>query len=202
MMPNFQIPESVVRYYSDPKIRSAVDALIDALEGNSMPECTWGEAQSYNKALLMAAQVRADFNDLLFRLWDATWGQVKPERLTGEYFDWTDHSPQKLWGNRYSSVIFYRGGNPDNGGKGDCLFASLIEGQVSLRVERWTDDGIFAPHLGQLEVTGWELHTSEDEWTYFENQSLSVPDFLSAPDETLRRFQEGAKRMIDALRED
>lgn len=202
MMPNFQIPESVVRYYSDRKIRSAVDALVDALEGDKMPECTWEEAQSYNKALLMAAQVRADFNALLFRLWDATWGQAKPGRLTGDYFEWDSQSPQKLWENRNCMLVYYRDGNPDNGGKSDCLFASLEEGNVSIQVQRWTDNKNVAPHPGPIAVAGWELRDAHEAWPYFENQSLSVPDFLSAPDETLRRFQDDAKRMIDALLED
>ena len=51
----FPIPASLTNHFGNPAVRRAVDALVDALDGNNMPESSWDEARSYNQALLMAA---------------------------------------------------------------------------------------------------------------------------------------------------
>ena len=60
-------PDSLRAYYDNGNkaVGRAVDALTGKLNGADMPDCDWKEAQNYNQALLMTAQVRADYVALL-----------------------------------------------------------------------------------------------------------------------------------------
>ena len=84
------VPASLCKYYQNRTVRQAVDSLIDGLDGKKTPEVNWMEARNYNKALLSAAQVRGDFIEFLFKIWEDSFGQADPERLQGEIFEWRE----------------------------------------------------------------------------------------------------------------
>ncbi|MDE0270321.1 MAG: hypothetical protein OXP11_03855 [Gammaproteobacteria bacterium] len=96
-MATIEIPESLKVYYENKAVRRAVDELVRKLDGAGMPDCDWEEAQNYNRALLMAAQVRADYMALLFDVWEATFGRSKPQRLGDQYFGHEYLSPKLVW---------------------------------------------------------------------------------------------------------
>ena len=97
--------------------------LVDVLDGVNMPDTGWEEARNYNQALLMAAQVRADLADLLFRVWDASFGQANPSCLGEEYFNSEAASPAAIWRERYVERYYYRDGRPaEEDRRSDGLF--------------------------------------------------------------------------------
>ena len=104
----FPIPNSLQEYFGNLAVRNAVDSLAAALDGENAPQMGWDEARNYNQALLMAAQVRADLVDLLFRVWDATFGQANTLRLGVEYFDGQeDGFPAAVWRERHVERYYY-----------------------------------------------------------------------------------------------
>ena len=72
-----------------------------------MPDCDWKEAKNYNQALLMAAQVRADYVALLFDIWDATFGSQSLDGLGHEYFDHEHLSPNLIWSYQWLWRSYY-----------------------------------------------------------------------------------------------
>ena len=122
-METIEIPESLKTYYKDKAVQRAVKELVGKLNGADMPDCDWDEAQNYNQALLMAAQVRADYVGLLFKVWDATFGQSDPQRLMGEYFEYEKLSPNQIWEveNKCLWRDYYRNGDSAEGGQCDSL---------------------------------------------------------------------------------
>jgi len=115
------VPTSLCKYYQNKAVRGAVDSLIDVLDGNNTPEVSWAEARNYNKALLSAAQVRGDFIEFLFKIWEESFGEANPGRLQGEFFEWKHCKPAKIWTSGELNRTYYRNGNPDNGGPSDVL---------------------------------------------------------------------------------
>lgn len=98
----FIFPESVKSYYEDAKIRESVDALLEKLDGcGAFENIDRNEARSYNQALLAAAQVRADYVELLFNFWEETFGkaiQQEGENLREEFLS-ENNAPKDIWKN-------------------------------------------------------------------------------------------------------
>jgi len=199
----FTIPSSLQEYFGNQAIRTAVDALADCLDGKNMPEVRWDEARNYNQALLMAAQVRADFVDLLFRVWDATFGQANPAQLGEEYFDSDDISPGSIWEEQYVGRYYYRDGRPaEEEGRNDGLFFWRVPHttrRILLCVERYEGDDcveIAANAADRLE--GWHVERS-DETHGFLNQSVDIMEFLDNPSPVLDHFRRDAFKMVEFL---
>ena len=205
----FPIPESLKKYFGDPAIGSAVDALVDALDGTDIPEVSWEEAQNYHRALLMGAQVRADLADLLFRVWDASRGQTNPARLGGEYFEYEYASPAEIWNNRSVFRSYYRGGRPvKEGGQSDGLYVWLappMKTTLELAVWRWDQDENLAEVQadGADGLEGWCVeHDVDEDSNYLANQSVDIAEFRDNPCSILERFRHNACEMIDLLVQD
>ena len=109
----FPVPESLKKYYEKRAIFNAVNALVGALDGTNAPELSREEVKNYNQALLMAAQIRTDFVDLLFRVWDEIFGKI----ITGK--EWFDYR-HNIWHEGYLAVSHYYGA-VENGGRSDTL---------------------------------------------------------------------------------
>ena len=203
----FPIPESLNHYFGDQAVRHAVDALADALDGNNMPKSVWEEARKYNQALLMAAQVRADFVDLLFRVWDRTFGPANPAQLGEEYFaDQHDGFPARIWSNGYVERYYYRDGRPaDENGPSDGLFVWLVppaDRMIALGVERYADGEEVAeiPANAADRLDGWHVaDTVDDDYAYFSNQPVGITEFLGNPGPVVDRFRRDAVEMVNFL---
>ncbi len=205
----FQIPESLKEYYGNQAIRNAVDALVDALDGADMPAASWEEARNYGQALLMAAQVRADLADLLFRVWDATFGQTNPARLGEEYFDSEYASPAVIWGERYVERYYYRDGLPaEEDGPSDGLFAWLVpptRRMIALGVERYSDgDKVLELPADAVDgLEGWHVAADMDGgYNYLTNEAVDIGEFLDDPCPALERFRRDAVEIVDFLTQD
>ena len=200
----FPIPSSLQEYYGNQAVRNAVDALVDVLDGADMPEVGWDEARNYNQALLMAAQVRADLADLLFRVWDATFGQADPARLGEEYFNWEEASPAAIWRERYVERYYYRDDRPaDEDGRSDGLFVWLVpptKRTIALGVDRFAegDDLAELPANATDGLEGWHI-AMNDGCSYLSNQSVEIAQFLANPSQTLEQFHRDAVEMVNFL---
>ena len=201
----FHIPQSLKEYYGDVAVRRAVDALSANLNGTNMPEVQWEEAQNYNQALLMAAQVRADLLDLLFRVWDESFGQAEPDRLGKDLFHLNDkdHSLAGIWEWKELVRYYYRDQRPPSEeGPSDGLGVMVSETRhVRLLVVRYAiGDKVAAP--GAITGTeGWEItRYATGNREYLVNQSVDVRAFLDDPCPALARFRDDARVMVDALR--
>ena len=203
----FPIPESLKHYFGDPAVRRAVNALADVLDGANMPDTSWDEARNYNQAILMAAQVRADFVDLLFRVWDATFGPANPAQLGEEYFaDQHDGYPAAIWNNLYVERYFYRDGRPaDEDGRSDGLFVWLVprtERMMALGVERFTEGDDIAEIRADAAdgLEGWHVANDvDDDYTYFSNDPIDITEFLDNPCPIVDQFRRDAVEMVNFL---
>ncbi len=200
-MTTIEIPKSLRTYYGNKAVRRAVDDLVGKLNEADMPDCDWDEAQNYNQALLMAAQVRADYVGLLFKVWDTTFGQSDPQRLMGEYFEYEKLSPNQIWGveNKCLWRDYYRNGDSVEDGQCDSLHVRLTEASLELMVYRFNDDDEL-DHSGTPKVEGWSTK-HDDTWDgqYFANKSVSTEEFLNESEQVIDRFAEDADKIIQVL---
>ena len=197
-LPDQLPPESLKEYFGNTAIRRAVDALVDVLCKKDMPEITWREAQDYNQAILMAAQVRADFAGFLFDLWDQTFGQVNPEQLGEEYFETTEHSPTAIWSSWQVCRSYYVG----NSEKGyDFIVACpKVRNKFELQVWHWigSEDSFDYSKLPELKLTDWSKENNE-EGQYFANNSADIQDFFKDPNTILERLRRESVAVVNAI---
>ena len=197
----FPIPESLQKYYGNQAIRNAVDAL----DGTGMPDSFWEEARNYNQAVLMAAQVRADPVDLLFRVREATFGQANPARLGEEYFDYEKASPAAIWKERYVERFYYRDDRPmEEGGRSDGLFVWLVPPTmrtIALGVMRYSeDDSLVKLHANVAEsLGGWHVAMEVNNGYNYFNRSVHIAQFLDDPCPALEGFRHDACEMVNFL---
>lgn len=203
----FRIPESLREYYGDVAVRRAVDALIEKLDGAKMPEVGWQEARNYNQALLMAAQVRADLVDLLFGVWEESFGQAKPDRLGEDYYGWEeeDHPLATIWKNKTLVRYYYRDKRPPSAdGRSEGLGVEVF-GDQNLRpfVVRYAKGDTVAEPGAIAETEGWEsTHQNLFDSAVLVNHSVDVRAFLHDPCPALVQFRKDAHAVVDALRQD
>ena len=197
------IPKSVREYYTNKAVRKAVDALLEKLDGRDSPELGWNEARKYNQALLMAAQVRTDFIEFLFEVWDGSFGNAEPNRLQGEYFDFESSSPAGIWDESELARYYYRNGNPDDDGPSDELgvFIEEVGDEISLRlwVARYDNKNSnqTVPN-GMDELDGWEVEAN-GEGEYLVNKPISIMDLDCKDMRPIKRFAEDARRAVQFL---
>ena len=183
------VPTSLCKYYQNEAVRQAVDSLIDGLDGKNTPEMNWMEARNYNKALLSAAQVRGDFIEFLFKIWEDSFGQTDPGRQ-GEIFEWQHWTPAEIWTSRHFARTYYRNGNPDNGGPSDTLGVWLNEkNRLLLFVNRYgEDDG--AVDLGEVDCPeGWQV------------ENCDGADFMANEGSDIVELCRGGASQMDAVRQ-
>ena len=207
----FPVPESLNQYFRDQAVRNAVEALVDALDGKNMPATGWDEARNYNQALLMAAQVRADFVDLLFRVWDATFGRANSAQLGEGYFTQIERrqegTPAAIWKNQYVEHYYYRDSRPaDEDGRNDGLFVWLVPSTktIALGVERYSEGGDMPdlPRNAADGLKGWSIETNVQRnisSTYFSNQPVDITEFLDNPCPVVDRFRRDAVEIVTFL---
>lgn len=197
------VPTSLCKYYQNKAVRGAVDSLIDVLDGNNTPEVSWAEARNYNKALLSAAQVRGDFIEFLFKIWEESFGETNPGRLKGEFFEWKHSKPAKIWTSGELTRTYYRSGNPDNGGPSDVLGVWMDEkDRLRLTVNRY-DEEEDALDLGEVDCPeGWKVENC-DGVDYMTNEGSDIVELcrggVSEMDAVRQRMAEEARRMVKYL---
>ena len=203
----FHIPQSLKEYYGNVAVLRAVDALSERLDGTNMPEVQWEEARNYNQALLMAAQVRADLVDLLFRVWNESFGKAEPYRLGEDCFEWGEgaYGLSDIWKVRELGRSYYRDQLPPGEEKrSDGLGVNVSENRyLRLFVVRYEQGDSVAEPGAIAGTAGWEsTHYAAGGYDYLVNQSVDVRAFLDDPGPALARFRTDARAVVDALRQD
>jgi len=137
--------ECLDRYFSNIAIRQAVDALVDKLDGTKPPDLTWKHAQQYSRALLIAAQVRADFIELMFDVWERTFG----EACRSEFPNYCEnhwgrdvafYGPEPVWNDGEIGRTYYRDNMPEKGGRNEEFYVETPkQSTLCLRVYRFRD---------------------------------------------------------------
>ena len=182
----FYIPQGLKEYYGNVAIRRAVDALSASLDGTNMPEVQWEEARNYNQALLMAAQVRTDLVDLLFRVWDESFGKAEPYRLGEDYFEWCEgaYSLSDIWKGKELGRFYYRDQLPPGEDKrSDGLGVNVSENRdLRLFVVRYEQGDSVAEPGAIAGTAGWEsTHDATGGYDHLVNQSVDVRHFSTIP---------------------
>lgn len=197
-MAKFEIPEALKHFFTDKKVQGAVIDLVGKLDGKDIFECDWLEAQDYNQALLFAAQVRADFVDLHYQIWEDTFGINNPSILGVEYFNAEENSPSYVWENEIVQRYYYRSGNIDENGRNDGLLVRAGGEKIKLNIIRFDGNDNIVNAEGLEEVKGWRSELIDDEF-YLSNAAVDVKEFIHDPDALIEQFREDARRIIEAL---
>ena len=193
------VPNSVCEYYRNSAVRRSVDELVQSLDGNSTPEISWEEARNYNKALLTAAQVRADFIEFLFAVWERSFGQMEPERLGKEYFDYETYSPEGVWDEKDLIINYYRNGDPEDGGRSDALGIAVNENnELYLHVSRYDEQEELEDFSNVELPQGWRLKYFEENG-YLVNCSTNIFDFREDMAKIIERFSQDARTVVEYL---
>lgn len=204
----FIVPDSVKTYFEDEKVRASVDALLEKVDGKETFEnIERNEARSYNQALLAAAQVRADYVELLFGLWEETFGnalQKEGQALVNKFYG-EDNSPGKIWANDSVNSWVYR--------KGAALEEAVLYDlavwiwedsglKVGLTISKWNENGgeyiDFDVALSEEGLEFWRVETPDDDRAHLSSQ-VSFSDFVANPDAQLLRFRQAAEVLVRQL---
>lgn len=206
-MAGFEIPNSVRTYVTDRKVREAVDALADVLQGDNPPEMSFEDARHYNQALLMAAQVRADHNDLLFWLWEQTFGP-SADKVAKQFvldFESDRCTPESMWDEGIVWQTISREGcyAPDLVQAFE-LYACVEDREVYLLVARWDgaegEHGDFSFDPADIgDATTWQSFRDDEGHIVAQTASVSLDDISSNPDECVRGIRAAADQMVAYL---
>ena len=197
----FPIPRSLKKYYEERAVFKAVNELVGVLDGSKAPKLSRKEAKDYNQALLMAAQVRADFVGLLFRVWDETFG--KAEIAVEERFYSQTYTISHIWEGGELGVSYYYG-TGDRDHRSNTLGVMTSTGddlhKISLYVQRFdrNEDYAACPDRVPSGLEDWKIIPDDDNW-WFQNESVDMVDFLENPGPTLDRFRRETIKMVEFL---
>lgn len=193
----YTMPESLRAYFSDePAVARAVDALATDLAGKKCPEQTFEYIREYNRALLMAATVRADFIDMLFELWSRSFGVAGAvEHLDAEFFDTPpdEASPKGMWETSQLNRHFHLS-------QADGIVCLTITGDREAKeiyLELWIDDGDI--DLETLHRASWKIESS-DEADYLQSSPVAISKLINDPQSAIEELRVCANTLIDALR--
>ena len=194
------IPQSVLEYYGDRSRSRVVDILIQVLDGERALEVTWEDACNYGRALLSAAQTRADYMECLFGVWEDTFGCARPERLQGGYFEWSDWTPQNIWTHGRLRRCYYRGGNPADGGPSDGLGVVLgRDGGIRLFAARFdANDEILEQHADGL-PDGWSVRHYARHGDHLLNRPAKVEEIHADRSGARERLVRDAQAIVNHL---
>ena len=198
----FPIPRSLKKYYEERAVFKAVNELVGVLDGSKVPELSRKEAKDYNQALLMAVQVRADFVDLLFQVWDETFG--KAGIAVEERFYSQTYTISHIWEGGELGVSYYYGTEDGDHRSNTLAVMTSTDGdlhEISLYVQRFDRNEAPAtrPACDPFGSEDWKTIPGVDNNWWFQNKSVDMVDFLENPGPTLDRFRREAVKMVEFL---
>lgn len=206
-MAGFEIRDSIKAYFTNKPLKEALGSLAETLQGNKLPEMKWHEARNFNQALLMAAQARADYNEMLFEIWERTFGEAL-ERLAGDCevdFEHDTCTPDYMWneGIVWRSMSRHGLWRPGLIQAFELYVCAGLEG-VYLLVARW--DGTQDDH-GNIDFDPATIAEATT-WTSFEDDRgdvvartplISLKDFMADPDHHIADMRAAAEDMVTHL---
>lgn len=197
------IHQSLKKYYKNRSVFNAVNDLVEVLDGSKTPKLNMREVKNYNQALLMAAQSRADFVDLLFRVWDETFG--KAEFVGKECFESQAYTISLIWESAELGVSYYYGTGDDDKRSNTLGVMQETNGEnntICLWVQRFskcekpTSEPDIPNGLG-----GWTIDYGEGDAWYFRNKPVDMVEFLDRPVPTIEQFRHDVIEMANFLKD-
>lgn len=201
-MTNISITDALHQYFTQPAIKTAVDSLVEKLDGKHVLDLSWDEARDYNQALLMASQVRADFVDMLFWIWGETFDRAGVKKLGKQSFTAESYSPAEMWEDKNLFSYFYRDGTLDEG-RNDELGVVLENKNIFLWVARVNENDEYIALESVENADGWtKEYSTDDECNFMRSEKISLEKLLSDPETAIETLRVNAKNMIAALLKD
>lgn len=206
-MAGFEIRDSIKAYFTNKPLKEALGSLSETLQGNKLPEMKWHEARNFNQALLMAAQARADYNEMLFEIWERTFGEAL-ERLEGDCevdFEHDTCTPDYMWneGIVWQSMSRHGLWQPALIQAFELYVCLGLEGAYLL-VAKW--DGAQEGH-GDFDFDPADIGDGSS-WASIEDDSgdvvgqtpiVSLKDFMADPDQHIANMRDAADEMVTFL---
>ncbi len=193
----YTIPESLQAYFSDDRaVARAVDALVPDLAGKKCPEFEFDHIRNYNQALLMAAKVRADFIDVLFELWNGTFGAASAAALFGEEnLDpvSSESTPYAIWENSQINRHYF--GTQERGAA--CMTVTMDRWSRKVSLELWSDDDDF--DVSSLSADDWDAKTWDGN-VYLRSTEVAISDLIADPHSTIEKLRGHAEAIVQALK--
>lgn len=205
-MAGFEIPASLKAYFENKDLRRSVDALAEVLQGDEPPVMNWTDAKAYNRALLMAAQVRADHNDMLFNLWDQVFGVAVniPRRSFEVDFEAENCTPQEMFSQGLVWQTISRDGLDDE--NFEVAYELKIEHDkrfIHLSVSKWdaTEEGHVDFKVSPSKIPGghWKQDKNDDTVISAYSRPIVLGDFLDDPDPHIEIMRQAAQEMVAYL---
>jgi hypothetical protein len=213
-MDSFKINLSLNDYFAptNEKLRVAANALCKVLQGKDMPQTnSMAEARAYNRALALAAQLRADYVEMLFDVWSMTFGRELEEKFSGRFiveYESEYRSINDIWENDdVYNAIFVKG--LTNSGKEDIfeLYVEFDEGIIYLSVFKYSRkdedylDFEFSTDPDQDEIL-WEVQENEDDNTKFMSSAgVSIAKLIESPATALVKLRQEAATVLAFIAE-
>ncbi|MBL1430217.1 MAG: hypothetical protein COA60_001620 [Robiginitomaculum sp.] len=205
----FKISESLKAYYSDKAVNEAINELVEKL-GNpkKTPEMSWKEARQYNQALLMAAQVRADFAEMLFAIWEATFGEYADEGKLGkekliDKNDFRNISPQDIWSHGWIELDFESKREPENSSNGFLVSAEDDKLEIQFYQYENDEEKSVVEDGTTGELASWEqkIDKEEPEYKYLQiKHSVSIAAFFADTDQAIEEWKKAAADLLKVIK--
>lgn len=202
-MQDFEIPQSVRTYFSDKRVRSIVNALLENLNGTS-PGTSRQDFLDYNQGILLAVQFRTDLVAMLFEIWARVYGHkglIDSHDLV-EDFEYGELDIEDVSDDRSGRTYFRKRGPLD---KGKTMLAEVDMDDDQLRLHSCaivvkSDLVSLGDRNAQerMQDAGWRIAEGDGKDRYYTLDACSWEDFAAAPAANLSRMADAARAMFDA----
>lgn len=193
-------PDSVKCYFDNPKIYSSVNALIDASDGKkSSFSMDREEARMYNLALLSALQIRSDYIEFLYGIFDEIFGiPINENKIhIREEFTESEHMPNSIWNNGY----IYSNITKINS-KNNSIEISINEGgggNLSIICLMWdsSEEVYINFELNEtLDLSAWEQVVDDEAGHKYSVIKISYSDFCENSDSVIRNAKNSFRNLL------
>lgn len=207
-MDTFEISASVKDYFDPDKfhVRQALDDLCKDLSGNIAPEInSIANLLDYNRALHMAAQLRADYVEMLILIWDKVFGYASRQNpsLPRAKIDRQNYKPVDIWSDQRFLQELYLPAGAKGKSRAYELQVDIRDDDLSLIVCLYDGD-----EEGYIDLSGspdeigagtnWRREEDDDS-TYYQTQGVEMVEFLRNPDAHIGSLRAAACEMINYL---
>lgn len=213
-MENFKINLSIEGYFApkNQNLRVAANALCEVIQGKNMPQTTsMADARSYNRALALAAQLRADYVEMLIDVWSMSFGKEIDSNFLGKFvleYESEHCSINDIWerGNLYNVIFAER---QKKSRKQDVfeLYVVADEGVIHLAVYKYSVEGEkyldfeFSVDTDHDEIF-WEVQEDEDNSRKFMSSAgVSVAELIESPTNALAKLRQEAAAVLAIIAE-
>lgn len=194
------LPESVFQYFTQARIRTAVESVLDYGAKKLPPGLEWEELPQFYRAALAASSVQVEWALTLDQLWSRVWPTVVPgwtalsvdEQNTGDLD--AQVSIETCWREEWFGRCFTRSAVPAAQAQGRrqtdavlCLGVSLTLEGVAIGLSLDLDSDV-----ASLELAGFRYDDEDESWWTSEQ-------VITGPTVDLRELQQAASKALQWL---